>query len=532
MSSHSDDATGSWDDAPCGLFVVAADGIFVKVNTTFCRWVGYERTELIGVKKFQALLSVGARIFLQTHWTPLLQLQASISEVQLDFVRRDGVRLPMMLNAVRRNDGGAIRDEVAALIASDRKLYERELLAARADAETAATDLKVAHGRLRALNEELSNEHRRKDIFLATLAHELRNPLAPIANVVEVLARADNDRDLRQWAVGILSRQVAQMSHLVDDLLDVSRITQGKVELRFAELDLAAILRQAADEVLPAMRAQQQSLTAEIPDAAIVLRADQTRLTQVVANLLNNASKYSPAGAHVTLRVWQADDKACFEVADDGVGIPPDQLSSIFHMFSQLTPVLERSVGGLGIGLALVKSLVTLHGGTVDAHSAGLGQGSRFVVRLPGATTGTRRASGPLASTPALAVGTRHANLKIVVVDDNADAADTLAMALELLDYDARTANSATEGMRLIQEFAPDVALLDIGLPDFNGYDMARRLRLLPESAKLILIAATGWGQESDKRTALEAGFDSHFTKPIDFHQLNQAIAQLARRTA
>lgn len=517
--------TDRWNEAPCGLFVVSASGRFSYINSTFCKWLGYEPADLVGGKCFQELLPIGARVFIQTHWAPLLQMQGSISEVQLDFIRRDGTRVPMVLNAIRRNRDGEIEDEVAALVATDRKLYERELLAARSKAESVAAELKIADGRLRALNEELSQEHRRKDIFLATLAHELRNPLAPMSNIVEVFSRTDSDRDTRTWAAGILRRQVSQLSHLVDDLLDVSRITQGKVELRRSCIELTETLRLAAETASPAMRSVDQELTISMGTTPIFVHADPTRLTQVATNMLNNAGKYSPPGAHIRLRAWNDDDTAFFEVCDDGIGIPPEQLSSIFNVFSQLPTVLERSTGGLGIGLALVKNLINLHGGTVTAHSDGLGKGSRFVVALP------------LADAPAVQRDTDDAvrelktaperNLKIVIVDDNVDAADTLAMALGLFDYEARTAYSATEGLSTIEKIKPDVAVVDIGLPDFDGYELARRIRAQPQSANLVLIAATGWGQDADKLKASNAGFDTHFTKPVDFAKLHEEIGRL-----
>lgn len=528
MSSHSSVFVDRWNNAPCGLFVVSADGKFSYANLTFCKWLGYEAVELIGVKCFQELLPIGARVFLQTHWTPLLQMQGSISEIQLDFIRNDGTRIPMVLNALRKKRDGEIEDEVAAFVATDRKLYERELLAARAKAETAATELKTADSRLRALNEELSKEHRRKDIFLATLAHELRNPLAPISNILEVFNRTESDHDTRKWAVGIIKRQVSQLSHLVDDLLDVSRITQGKVELRLSDIDLNETMQSAAETVSPAMRTVDQKLIVDIASTPIFVRADPTRITQVAVNLLNNASKYSPVGAYIKLRVWKDGGNAFFEVSDDGIGIPTEQLSSIFDVFSQLPTVLEHSAGGLGIGLALVKNLVSLHGGTVNAQSDGLGKGSCFVVEIPLTEVEPLPRDGGGAALELHHVP--EGRFKIVIVDDNIDAADTLAMALGILDYDARTAYSATEGLSAIEKFDPDVAVVDIGLPDFNGYEMARRIRQQAQTANLVLIAATGWGQDTDKQKATDAGFDAHFTKPVEFEKLHEEIRRLIAR--
>lgn len=517
-----------WHEAPCALVVADAAGMIVYANMTFCAWLGYAPADLIGVKRFQDLLPIGARVFLQTHWTPLLQIQGSVSEVQLDFMCHDGTRIPMMLNARRRVRDGVVRDEIAALVVSDRKLYERELLAARAKAEMTAADLHRAKDALRALNAELSAEHRRKDIFLATLAHELRNPLAPLANVVEILRREEHGAERRQWATDILARQVSQMAHLVDDLLDVARITEGKVELRIARVDLGAALRLAVDEAMPAILAARQELTIDIAAAPMWLDADQTRLIQIAVNLLNNASKYSPVAARIGLRAWTADAAAFVEICDTGVGIPQEHLSAIFAMFSQLEPALDRSTGGLGIGLALVKGLVDLHAGTISAYSDGPGTGSCFTVRLPLAAQPEAAADQLLVAptSPHSAPG----HFRVAIVDDNVDAADTLGMALDLMDRETRVAHSAADGLAMIEQFRPDAVVLDIGLPDMNGYDVARRLREQAWARDTILVAVTGWGQESDKQLAIAAGFDAHFTKPVDFNTLNDALGRLVER--
>jgi PAS domain S-box-containing protein len=514
-----------WHDAPCALLTLDASGTILDANAAFCTWSGYAAADLAGSKRFQDLLPMGARVFLQTHWTPLLQMQGSVSEVQLDLVRRDGTRVPMMFNARRQVRDGVSRDHIAGLVVSDRKLYEQELRAARAKAESTATDLRTAKDTLRALNGALAAEHRRKDIFLATLAHELRNPLAPLANVVEILRAEDQPSGRQQWATAILARQVGQMAHLVDDLLDVARITEGKVELRLARIDLGATLRQAVDEAMPAIQAAGQVLTLDLEAAPAWLDADRTRVAQIAVNLLNNASKYSHAGARIGLRSWRTPEGAWFEVSDDGVGIAPAYLSTIFGMFSQLEPILERSTGGLGIGLALVKGLVDLHAGTVSAFSAGPGTGSCFTVCLPLAA---QPADGAIASVLAPPVTLAH--LQIAIVDDNADAADTLGMALDLMGHTTCVAYSAADGIKQIEAFAPAVVVLDIGLPDMTGYDVARHLRAQAWGRPLILIAVTGWGQDSDKQLAQDAGFDAHLTKPVDFTTLNDLIAQLHAR--
>jgi PAS domain S-box-containing protein len=335
-----------WERAPCGLIVVGADGAVLAANETLCRWLGYERSELIGVKKFTELMPMGARVFLQTHWTPLLQIQGSVSEVQLDLLHKRGQRVPMMLNAIRREHDGQVRDEIALLVATDRKLYERELLAARAKAEAVAIDLAQTQRELQHANDALSVEHRRKDEFLATLAHELRNPLAPLSNVVETI-KLRGTANISQRELQLLSRQVEQMARLIDDLMSVSRISLGRIDLRLEPTDIVEVLKFAADEASSAVHAAGLSLRVDLPTEALWANVDRARLTQVVANLLNNSVKYSLPGAHVDLRATSAGGTAIIEVSDNGIGIPPDQLTKIFNMFSQLTPALERSQGGL-----------------------------------------------------------------------------------------------------------------------------------------------------------------------------------------
>ena len=383
MTAAAAAAPDRWDDTPCGLLVVGVDGVIVRANLTVCRWLGYEQAELVGIKRFSELMPMGARVFLHTHWTPLLQIQGSVSEVQLDLFDKDRRRLPMMLSAIRRQHDGVIHDEIALLVATDRKLYERELRAQRERAEAATAELAMAQAQLSAANAALSLQHRHKDEFLTTLAHELRNPLAAMHNVIEILrlrAHAANGSDR---PTEILGRQIAQITRLVDDLLNVSQIGQGKVSLAMAATDIVPTLRHAADEALPAMLAAGQHLTVELPAQPLQAMVDPARLTQILANLLNNARKYSPAGAAIALRAGTRDDRLWIEVSDTGIGIAPEQLALVFDKFLQLAPGLDLAQGGLGIGLSLVKGLVELHGGEVSAHSDGAGAGSRFTVWLP-----------------------------------------------------------------------------------------------------------------------------------------------------
>ena len=515
-----------WEQAPCGLLVTGADGTMLYANATICRWLGYELAQLVGVKRFADVMPMGARVFLQTHWTPLLQIQGSVSEVQLDLLHREGHRLPMILNAIRRERDGRVQDEIAVLIATDRKTYERELLSARAKAETVAIDLEQAQLKLREANEALAAEHRRKDEFLATLAHELRNPLAPLSNLVDVIKLRGREARLSERELQVLSRQVMQMARLVDDLMNVSRISLGRIDLRMEPSDLTQLLRFVAEEALPTVQAAGLTMRAELPAAPLWANVDRARLTQIVANLLNNSIKYSLPDAHIVLRAAEVDGAAIIEVSDTGIGIPPDQLTKIFTMFSQLTPALERSQGGLGIGLALVKGLVALHGGTVEAHSEGAGKGSRFKVCLPLIAT-PQSLGQETAATPA-APG--KSDMAVVIVDDNTDAAEVLAAAMELLGYRVTVAHSARDALHLMAALPPHAAVLDIGLPDFNGYQLAQMIRSEPWGAAIVLAAATGWGQESDKQAAKEAGFDLHFTKPLDFLILDKQLRSMLPR--
>ncbi len=509
-----------YEEAACGLMLTSTDGTIRRVNATVCRWLGYAADELVDRVRFQELLAVGGRVFHQTHVQPLLQLQGSVAEVQVDVRHRDKGRVPMLINIVRRREGDAEFDEWALFVATDRQSYERELRSARANAETSLGAKLDAETRLQAINEQLSLADRRKDEFLATLSHELRNPLAPMRSALEVLKlKLAGDASYTRM-LDVFDRQMHHMTHLVDDLMEVSRITQGRMELRRAPVDLAGIVRAAADDVRGMMAAAGHSFEVTLPAPGILVDADATRLTQVIVNLLNNASKYTPDGGQVVLHADCADGQALISVRDNGIGIPAQALDSIFTMFSQLESALNRANGGLGIGLALVRGIVELHGGTISAASAGPGLGSEFVVRLPLANDAACPADEQAPAHPPGA-------LRVLVVDDNVDAADTLVMALELLGYEAKAAYTGGAGEALAAGFAPQVALLDIGLPDMTGYELAGRLRAAPGGTSMFQIAATGWGQDADRQRALDAGFDRHLTKPVDFDKLREMLAEL-----
>jgi len=371
--------------------------------------------------------------------------------------------------------------------------------------------------------EELEKSERRINEFLAMLGHELRNPLAPIRNAVAILRAgpAGGGDGPEQRAAGIIERQVHHLSTLVDDLLDVSRITSGKIALRAESLDLAGPVRAAMEAARPGMERRRQSLDFQHDGALLPVVGDPTRLTQIVLNLLDNASKYTPAEGHVLLALEKLDRLAVIRVRDDGIGIAPDLLPRMFGIFVQGDRSLDRSQGGLGLGLTLVRRLVDLHRGTVTATSAGAGRGSEFEVRLP-----LDSAPALDAPTPAPRTG-GGAVYRVLVVDDNRDSTETMAILVGMWGHDVRVAHDADEAMQAAAEFRPRVVLLDLGLPEVSGYEVAERLRGLPELAGVIIIAMTGYGQEEDRRRTREAGFAHHLTKPVHPDTLKEILTSI-----
>jgi signal transduction histidine kinase len=424
--------------------------------------------------------------------------------------------LPVILLSARAGEESKIAGLEASADDYLVKPFSARELVARVSAQITVSKIR------RQTRTELREADRRKDEFLATLAHELRNPLAPIRQATRIASMPGVSEAQLRWSNDIIRRQTQHMAMLLDDLLDVSRITLGKLELRKAPIELAAVIDTAVETARPLIDSRRHTLTVEVPKRTVSVVMDSLRVSQVIANLLTNAAKYTDTGGRISLRAYQQNGELVISVGDTGLGIAPEKLSTVFEMFSQIKSPIDRSEGGLGIGLALVRGLVQLHGGTVVAHSAGLGQGSEFTIRLPVAdsagyaTTESAMLAGP-------AVENRR---KVLIVDDNRDGAESLAMLLSVDGHEVRFACDAEQGLALAESFNPEVALLDIGLPKLNGYELAKRLRKSRSAATLKLVAITGWGQADDKRRAAAAGFDHHLTKPVDFDTMRAILAE------
>jgi PAS domain S-box-containing protein len=459
----------------------------------------------------------------------------------------DAERADVHLNDCGTGDGESKRSSISLpteglvvpLIARSGEPFGYLQLAGQRDGEFSGDDetilVQLAHMAAVAvqnaqLYEELRTANDRKNEFLATLAHELRNPLAPIRYALELMQLSEDEPAVQQESRTIIARQVAQMVRLIDDLLDVSRISRGKIELRPEYVTLQSVIAAARESSQPTIADYQHQFTVEVPDAPIWIHADPTRLAQVLNNLLNNAAKYTPAGGQIALRVEKAaeapDRSVAIHIRDNGIGIPAEMLGQVFEMFTQVDHSLERSQGGLGIGLTLVRRLVELHGGTIEAHSAGAGQGSEFVIRLPYLTKVPTEGGSPEAAAATNGEASVRSR-RILAVDDNQDAVDILARTLQLKGHEVQTAYDGIEAVDVAARFKPEVVLLDIGLPRLSGYDVARRIRQLPQGPSTILIAITGWGQEEDRRQSQQSGFDLHLVKPVDPAALLKLLAEM-----
>jgi two-component system CheB/CheR fusion protein len=465
-----------------GVFVCDAEGRNLYQSESFLRLVGRSAEEIRGFGWTELLHPDDAAGYLE-RWHACARRGGAWNCEQR--VRgADGQWHPILVRAVPVRDA---RGEIArwAGICLD------------------ISEMKKVEGELRELD-------RRKDEFLATLAHELRNPLAPLRNGLEVLRRAGEDAETSERARCMMERQLGQMVRLVDDLLDVSRVSRGKIELRCEQAELTAILRSAIETSEPLMKERGHQLVVRFAPQRVTVNADVVRLAQVFWNLLNNAARYTEPGGHIALSVEAAAGEACVRVRDDGIGIPPEMQERIFDIFTQVDRTLERAQGGLGIGLSIAKRLVEMHGGTIGVHSEGHRLGTEFVVRLP--------AHIDVAS-PCL-----H---RILVADDNVDSAATLSLMLEVMGNEVRVAHDGREAVELADTFRPDSILMDIGMPKMNGYDACARIRALPWAKEVFMVALTGWGQDEDRIRAAMAGFDRHLVKPVEPRTLERLLQAL-----
>jgi len=483
-------------------------------------------------KRFRALTNATAEVIyrMSPDWTQLRHLEGR------GFLKDTaGSNRFWLEEYIPPEDHGRLHQAIAHAI-RDRSVFELEHRVRRADGSSgwtlsravpmfdtagevyewigAASDITER----KAAEEKLREADRRKDEFLAMLAHELRNPLAPIGAAAELLQRMKLDETIIKRTSQIIGRQVGHMTGLIDDLLDVSRVTRGLVELDTGPLDVGAVLHEAVEQVMPLIQARRHDLALRLPPAGTLVAGDRKRLVQVVSNLLNNAAKYTPeAGRLEVASIVDAEERLCIDVLDNGIGMAPELAARAFELFAQAERSSDRSSGGLGLGLALVKSLVELHGGAVSCESPGQGRGSRFSVCLPLLEPQTDDAAPPRAQLHSPA---QPEPLRVMVVDDNVDAAVTLSMLLESGGHRVAVKHDALRALDCARQFRPQACLLDIGLPGIDGLELARRLRALPETAEAMLVAVTGYGQARDRDQILAAGFDHHLVKPIDTGRL------------
>ena len=490
LRAERDQSRQIFDSMAEGFALLDSDWTILQLNEIGAQLSGKPRGELLG----------------QELWTALPQLAGG--PVEALYRRVQAGRVPETLeHSLPASGGGGAWFEVRAYALPEGRIaaFIRDI-AERKEAE-----------------EKLRDADRRKDEFLAMLAHELRNPLAPIGAAAHLLRLGRLDEGRVRHTSEIIGRQVDHMTHLINDLLDVSRVTRGLVELDKAPLDIGQVLLDAIEQVAPLMQARRHQLVAQTPPQATIVMGDKKRLVQVITNILNNAAKYTPEGGRIALAAEVRADQVIIEVVDNGIGMTPALAAHVFELFAQAERSSDRSAGGLGLGLALVRSLVELHGGSVTCDSAGLGQGSAFRVCLP-RQSGTQAPAGPRADAAPAAPGAKP--LRVLVVDDNADAAAMLALVLENLGHRVMVEHSSQAALARARIEPPDACILDIGLPDIDGNELAQRLHAQPETAHAVLIAVTGYGHESDRRQSLAAGFAHHLVKPADTRQLAAILAQ------
>jgi PAS domain S-box-containing protein len=495
-----------FDQGPLFAGIMDLDGTILEPNRMSWEWCGFTREQIVGKKFWDG-----------PWWTPSPELVATIRQACADAAA--GKPFHRELEYYVGDGSKRVADVQIQPIAdeSGRTLF-------LAPTGTDITERLQLEDQLRRLASDLSEAGRRKDEFLATLAHELRNPLAAIHGASQLLDLTVPQDTEQSDAAGVIHRQIQHMVRLVDDLMDVSRITRGKLDLRMEQVELASVVEQAIEASRDLVDGSRHRLSVSLPHDPVYLHADPVRLAQILSNLLNNAAKYSDEGSQIWLTATRRDDCVELSVKDTGIGIEPDQMPRLFEMFAQVHTTTNRSRGGVGIGLALVRGLVEMHQGSIEAQSQGAGKGSEFIVRLPLAPHQQPEPPRPALETSRDKPSSQR---RILVADDNPDIARTLAMLLKLKGHEVQIARDGEEALRACREFQPQLAMLDIGMPQLNGYEVARKIRRESWGTKVRLAAMTGWGQPEDKQRAMEAGFDHHLTKPVGAAELDQLLGEL-----
>jgi PAS domain S-box-containing protein len=519
-----------FDGAPCGYVATLPDGMIVRANATFLKMTGHDRESLVGRKTFQEFLTVPGRVYYDTHMRPLLHLQGFVQEVAVDLVRSDNALVPALLNCALKSEAGAgpVLVRITIFDATDRRQYERELLKARRAAELATATERTAR-------EEAERANRTKDDFLALVSHELRTPLSAILGWTQILGRQAAGNPNLVQGLSVIERNTRLQARLVDDLLDMSRIASGKLRLDVQRVELANVIEAALESATPSLQARSIRLQ-KILDPGVVVAGDPGRLQQVFWNLFSNAAKFTPANGSLKVVMDRVNSHIEVQVTDSGKGMSPEFLSQAFQPFRQSSDAGTRSTGGLGLGLALVKNLVEMHGGAIEAHSEGADRGSTFVVKLPvmAAVTPEQKRVHPqsaVASTPYPEPPVSLAGLKVLIVDDERDARDVLWRILSERGAEVIAAGSVAEAVALAERVAPDVLVSDIGMSGADGYELIRQIRMLGgHLARVPAVALTAFSRLEDRTQALLAGYQIHLAKPVDASELAITVGSLAGR--
>ena len=508
------------------LLALMADEFAVLVlDVRMPDMTGFELARLIKQRKKTARVPI---IFLTAYFNEDQHVLEGYDHGAVDYLHKPlnvavlRSKVAVFAELHRKNRALEIVNQALLKEVAERRLAEERLSDVNASLDRRVTERTDA---LQASEAKLRDINQRKDEFLATLAHELRNPLAPVRSAVQLLLRKDLEAPKLVWALQMIERQVTAMSRMIDDLMNVSRINQGKLELRREQVRIRTILEDAIESARPLIDENQHHILLNFAAQDLMLNADAARLTQAFTNLLNNAAKYMESGGGITIDVQASHDAVVVNVRDTGIGIAHDRLESIFELFSQEATALSRSRGGLGIGLSLTRQLVEMHSGSVVARSAGLGHGSEFEVRLPLAM---QSAPTFTANTDVLAHDepqTSLSQLRILVADDNEDASAAFAALLEMMGHEVRQVHDGVAAVQAALEFSPHVVFLDIGMPKLNGYDACLQIRAQPGGSSMVIFACTGWGQTDDLRRSKEAGFNKHLVKPLDPKLLHDLLS-------